>query len=183
MINKTEAEKIDTFTVDCKCFYKTPISNIILHGIPPTGKTCGIYKICFGDYFYIGQSFNILNRIETHVRVINKHYNERSFKVKPTQKVMDCIDRDKNLKEVNVHLLEACGIFKLATAEYRWLRKHILDDKCLNSVYDMRHSPSFFKNPIKIGSQELKFDLATKEQIKLYKKFLVDLKYLKKNNL
>jgi hypothetical protein len=183
MIQHTEAEKIDTFTVDCKCFYKTPINNIMLHGIPPTGKTCGIYKICFNEHFYIGQSFNILSRISTHVRNINSHYNHVSSKITIAKKITDYLDRDKSVNSISVHLLEACGIFNLATAEYRWLRKYILDNKCLNSVYDMRHSPSFFKNPIKIGSQELKFDLATKEQIKLYKKFLVDLKYLKKNNL
>jgi hypothetical protein len=44
----------------------------------------------------------------------------------------------------------------------------------------MRHPPSYYKKQILIGSHELKFDLKTQAQIKLYQKFVAD---LKKNNL
>ena len=164
-------------------FYKTPVGRITLHDIPLTGKACGIYKLCFNDYFYIGQSINILSRIRSHIRDINRHYNDKGFKTKTSQKILQYIDSHLDLEEVNVHLLEPCDMFKLASVEYKWIKQYVLDERCLNSVHDMRHSPSFYKNPILVGSQELKFDLATKEQIKLYKKFLKDLKFLKKNNL
>lgn len=93
------------------------------------------------------------------------------------------MDGHKDLSEVHVYLLEPCDMFRLATVEYKWINNNIKDEKCLNSVNDMRLSRSFYANPILVGSQELKFDLATKEQIKLYEKFLIDLKLLKKKNL
>lgn len=150
--------------------------------MPALGKTCGIYMLCFDDYFYIGQSINILNRIRTHVRDINTHYNDRDTKTKTSKKILDFLDKNK-VNEVNVYLLEECDMFKLPQREYYWLKKYVTDNKSLNFVQDMRHPPSYFKKQILIGSNELKFDLKTKAQIKLYKKFVADLKKLKKNNL
>lgn len=173
----------NTCSFKCNCFYSEPISKVILHDIHLTGKTCGIYKLCFNDYFYIGQSTNIVSRIKNHVRDINCHYNDKKFKSRTSKKVLQYIDNHINLDEVSVYLLEPCDMFRLATVEYSWIKKYIKDPKCLNSVCDIRHSASFYKNKIQMGSQELKFDLATKEQVNLYRKFLSDLKKLKKNNL
>jgi hypothetical protein len=170
------------FELSHKCIFRTPIERIVLHDIPISGKICGIYMLCFDDYFYIGQSINILSRIRTHIRDINIHYNDRHYDTKTSKKILYFLDKNM-VNEVNVYLLEECDMFKLPQREYYWLKKYVLDKKSLNYVCEMRHSPSYYKKQILIGSHELKFDLKTKAQIKLYQKFVADLKKLKKNNL
>lgn len=135
------------------------------------------------DHFYIGQSLNVFGRAKRHVYDINRHFNDVDYVSKTSKRVIQYFKKHKEINEIHLHLLEVCSMDDLAVKEHRWLAEGVLDNKCLNTDASMRYNPVLFKKQIELGVHELKFRLETIDEVRLYRKFLRDLKRLKKCNI
>ena len=77
---------------------------------------CGVYKITIGEYFYIGSSKNLQNRVREHKSKINTTFDTNSNFLKIKDYAKD--------KDIKIELLELCSDFDLVDREFDFIRQN-----------------------------------------------------------
>jgi hypothetical protein len=172
-------EKIRTVKADG--YNIKPITEIVFHNIPSNRKVCGVYKIMFGDKYYIGQSFHTAKRAKVHQSEINKLVNCDGTSGKRAN-IISHVKNNKEITSIHVFMLEECPESELLKTEQKWLTLSKKDSNCLNSNFISYANPSIsiaknFK-PIPVN---INLTFNTPREYKLYNTFLSELDQVKKN--
>ena len=95
--------------------------------IPTCFKVTGVYCISFGEYFYIGSSKNVQNRISQHRKKLRKGVHQKIF-----QSCYWLFGEEK----MKISLLEKCDFVQLKSREKYWintLKPNINHDRVHNT--------------------------------------------------
>jgi hypothetical protein len=156
------------------------IGDIVLDGIYRNRKRCGVYKITYGDKFYIGSSVHVLKRAKEHRSAINSHFRWPSNNSRVSASVLDHIRANRDIKTMFVEMLEDCSESELHLVEKSWLKKSSCNSKCLNAVFNPTIAP-YTKKKIEFKPVVIteKLNIDTLKEFELWAKFLAELKKLK----
>lgn len=162
-------------------FYHKPIRKVILHNIPANRKVCGIYKIMFGEKFYIGQSFHVGKRMKQHRAEINKIFCSGTPSGKKAN-IINHLKENTEIDSMDVFVLEECNESNLQNTEQKWLSEYKNDSHCLNSNFTSFTTPHVAAaNKFKPVTVKTEFVFNTKREVSLYEKFLSELNQVRIN--
>lgn len=104
-----------------------------------SGKTSagGVYKLWFGDKFYIGRSRCLVQRMSSHLNDLNARLSGKRIPSDPTldyyQKVIKHLKKNKDIVVVRIEIVRFCKTDdELVANEQKQFDKHINDEMCLN---------------------------------------------------
>lgn len=87
---------------------------------------CGVYKITIGEYFYIGASKNLENRVRTHrSKLLKKFDNNPNFSK---------IQKYAKDKQIKIELLQLCDKYVLLENERNFIKQNKDSKFILNIV-------------------------------------------------
>jgi hypothetical protein len=102
---------------------------------------CGIYRIWFGDKFYVGATMNTTNRMGNHLHTIRKYYfGSYPFKNSATN-IVNHLKGNEYIQTGFYELLEECKCeLDLVDAENDWLSCFLGDRNCLNYSFTVHRT-------------------------------------------
>lgn len=94
----------------------------------------GIYKLSFNDYFYIGRSCNIKDRVRNHIQSLDKILSKERLD-KPYQRNMfNFLMENPDFNMIIVKVLEECSEGDLNYKEQYWIDKFKFHKKIMNGT-------------------------------------------------
>lgn len=95
---------------------------------------CGIYKMSFCEYFYVGRSCNIKDRIRCHIQSLDKALSKERMS-EPYQKNMVTFLLDNpEFNMIQINVLEECKECELNEREQAWINKFKDNPKMMNGT-------------------------------------------------
>lgn len=100
-------------------------------------KRSGVYKLWFGDKFYIGRSRHLNDRLRSHERDLNRRKNGRWWNITGPQDfyqfVIMHLKKNPQINVAYMEVLEYCKTDEeLIAAEQKYFDMHEWDVNCLN---------------------------------------------------
>lgn len=96
---------------------------------------CGIYKIVFGELYYIGSSNNIKRRIKQHQREINFSLQVKIINPKGAyKKIKKYLDFHRRVKKYTAYVIDSCEEKYLRALEKQYINASIKDNNCVNEL-------------------------------------------------
>lgn len=167
--------------VKCEGFMTGPIKEIIYHDVPINQRRCGIYKLVFGEKYYIGQSIHISKRAKAHQYEIARIFNSNQPSGKRAN-LIDHLRNNKGITSIHVFVLERCAEIDLQKTEQKWLSKSKNDKNCLNSNFTALITPNVaMANKFKPVEVSINIVLNTQRELNLYNTFRSNLNAVKLN--
>lgn len=116
------------------------IDFVFLNG--KSSNKSGIYKIWFGDHYYIGAALNFNERMKAHQdTLISAFYTGRRIGNNSTTKIVNHLLCNQHIKIAFVQILELCDTeLSLVDAEHKWLYPCKNDSKCLNFSFKVHRN-------------------------------------------
>lgn len=94
-----------------------------------------VYKIWFGNKFYIGSTTNIDNRLKVHLSSINACFDGKRVGKNSQTNIMNHLILNPGITEGIAEILEVCKTeYELVTEEKKHLGAVFLSPDCLNQV-------------------------------------------------
>lgn len=96
-------------------------------------ETICVYKVWFGDSFYIGSTTNLKQRMKFLSRTIYNCFAGKRVGNNSQTEIMKHLIANPEIKQGIVEILEFVDTeIDLVNAEWKWLNKHYNDFNCLN---------------------------------------------------
>lgn len=116
-----------------------PLRKLTFEWIRKSGKTSagGVYRLWFGDKFYIGRTRCLVTRMSAHLSDLNAHLAGKRKVADPAldyyQKIIKHLKSDKKLSVVRVQILQFCkNDDELVATEQKCFDRYVNDKNCLN---------------------------------------------------
>ena len=92
-----------------------------------------VYRVWFGDSFYIGSTVNLNVRINLLCRVVLGCFEGKRIGRNSPTEIMNHLIRNPDINQAIVEVIEfVSSEYELVEAERSWIDKYFLDINCLN---------------------------------------------------
>jgi hypothetical protein len=81
----------------------------------------GIYMLSFGNYFYIGRSSNIKDRVRNHIQALDKLLSKERVSNKYQKSMFNFLMNNPKFNIIEVKILEECEEGELNEREQHWI--------------------------------------------------------------
>jgi len=103
-------------------------------------KTC-IYRIWFGNKFYIGATVNSYNRMISHISSIKNGFDGKRIGKNSITNIVNHLKSNPYIETAFFEVLEECSNeLDLVDAEHDWLCNFEGDENCLNQTFKVHRS-------------------------------------------